>query len=58
MYAEKSDKRNWQELCDAISKERDPEQLMALISDLLKALDERKATAKNKPPAKPNGVES
>ena len=32
----------WQELCEAASKEPDPEQLMTLISELIKALDKRK----------------
>jgi hypothetical protein len=37
--------RTWQELCEAASKEPDSEQLMVLISELMKALDERKLPA-------------
>ena len=32
--------RTWQELCEAASKELDSEQLMKLVSELMKALDE------------------
>jgi hypothetical protein len=39
------EKREWQELCEAASKEYDPEKLMALISELMKALDERTSPA-------------
>lgn len=35
------DKREWQALCEAASKEQDPDKLKALISELMKALDER-----------------
>ncbi len=38
--------RTWQELCAAASKEPDPEQLMVLVSHLMKALDERKPPAR------------
>jgi hypothetical protein len=37
--------RNWHELCEAASKEPDSERLMALVSELIKALDERKTPA-------------
>lgn len=37
--------RTWQELCEAASKEPDPQQLMRLISELMKALDNRKLPA-------------
>ncbi len=37
-----AENRTWQELCEAASKEPDSEQLMALVSELMKALDERK----------------
>jgi hypothetical protein len=47
-----------EQLCDAISKEHDPDQLMMLISDLLKALDKRKARAKRGSQAKPSSMES
>lgn len=36
--------RTWQELCEA-SKEPDPQQLMRLISEMMKALDNRKLPA-------------
>jgi hypothetical protein len=38
--------RNWQELCKAVTKEPDSERLMALVSELIEALDERKTPAK------------
>jgi len=41
-----AENRTWQELCDAASKEPDPEQLMVLVSELMKALDNRKAPAR------------
>jgi len=34
--------RTWRELCEAACKEPDPEQLMTLVSELVKALDGRK----------------
>jgi hypothetical protein len=37
------EKRDWQELCEAASKEHDPQQLKALIAELVKAFDERDA---------------
>ncbi|MGB9197352.1 MAG: hypothetical protein WCB53_10575 [Terriglobales bacterium] len=37
-----AENRTWQELCEAASKEPDSEQLMTLISELIKALDKRK----------------
>lgn len=40
-----AENRTWQELCEAASKEPDPEQLMTLISELIKALDHRKRPA-------------
>lgn len=36
------DKRDWKVLCEAANKEQDPEKLRALISELMKALEERK----------------
>ena len=36
------EKRDWRELCEAASKEQDPEKLKAIISELIKVLDERK----------------
>jgi hypothetical protein len=38
------EKRDWRELCDAASKEQDPEKLKSIISELIKVLDERKRT--------------
>jgi hypothetical protein len=38
------EKQEWQQLCEAASQEHDPEQLMTLISDLMKALDEGEAS--------------
>lgn len=40
--------RTWQELCEAASKEPDSERLMALISELMKALDESKLPARHR----------
>jgi len=37
------EKRDWQELCRAASKEHDSEHLIALVSELIKKLDEEKA---------------
>lgn len=37
--------RSWQELCEAASKERDSEQLILLVSQLMRALDERRISA-------------
>jgi hypothetical protein len=36
------EKRDWRELCEAASKEQDPEKLRHIISELIKVLDERK----------------
>jgi hypothetical protein len=52
------EKRDWQQLCDEISREHDPDRLMMLISELLEALDERKALAKRGSLAKPSSRES
>lgn len=41
------EKRDWESLCEAASKEQDPNKLMVLISELMKALDERKKSAGN-----------
>lgn len=40
-----AENRTWQELCEAASKESDSDQLMRLISELMKALDQRKVPA-------------
>ncbi len=39
------EKRDWQSLCEAASKEKDPEKLRDIITELLKALNERKAAS-------------
>jgi hypothetical protein len=36
------EKRDWRELCELASKEHNPEKLRALISELIRVLDERK----------------
>jgi hypothetical protein len=36
----KNEARDWRDLCAAASKEQDSQELMALISALVKALDE------------------
>ena len=45
--------RSWQELCEAVTNERDSEQLMRLVAKLLKALDERKVIARHAEPEEP-----
>jgi hypothetical protein len=40
------EKRDWKAICEAATKEQDPEKLMVLIAELMRALDERKAAAK------------
>jgi len=35
-----AENRDWQELCEAASKEPDSERLMVLVSELILALDE------------------
>ena len=37
------EKRDWKAICEAATKEEDPEKLMVLIAELMRALDERKA---------------
>jgi hypothetical protein len=44
-----SQKRDLRELCEAASKEQDPEKLRELIADLIKALDERKQSIQHSP---------
>jgi len=52
------EKRDWRELCEAASKEQDPDKLRAIISELIKVLDERKAptTSSRKPCPKNFGL--
>ena len=33
--------KDWRKLCEAASKEEDPDKLMLLVSEIIKALDER-----------------
>lgn len=40
------ERRNWHELCEAASKELDSERLMALVSELIEALEEPKIPSK------------
>jgi hypothetical protein len=42
-----AENRNWQDLCEAASKEPDSERLMSLVSELIEALDERRTPANN-----------
>jgi hypothetical protein len=35
------EKQGWRQLCEAASREHDPDQLMTLIAELMGALDER-----------------
>jgi hypothetical protein len=45
--------RSWQELCEAITNERDSEQLMWLVAKLVRALDERNVSARDTEPEDP-----
>jgi len=36
------ERRDWRELCAAASKENDSDKLMALVDELMEALDEQK----------------
>ncbi|MFZ3340494.1 MAG: hypothetical protein WA213_06400 [Terriglobales bacterium] len=47
------EKHDWRELCDAASKEQDPEKLRTIISELIKVLDERKRTQQDVLDARP-----
>jgi hypothetical protein len=38
------EKHDWRDLCEAASKEQDPEKLRTIIAELIKVLDERKRT--------------
>jgi hypothetical protein len=39
MSAEK--RRDWRELCEAVRNEKDPQRLLELVAELVRALDER-----------------
>ena len=43
------EKRDWQDLCRAASKEHDSEHLLALVFELMKALDEQKGSVQRSP---------
>ncbi len=47
-------KRDLRDLCEAASKEQDPEKLRAIITELIKALDERKQGLPDAPLTTPN----
>jgi len=36
------ERRDWRELCEAASKENDSEKLIALVSELVEVLDDRR----------------
>ena len=40
-----AENRDWQDLCEAASKETDSERLITLVSKLIEALDEQKTPA-------------
>ena len=40
-----AENRDWQDLCEAASKETDSERLITLVSKLIRALDEHKTPA-------------
>ena len=40
-----AENRTWQELCEAASQESDSEQLLTLVSELVKALDKSHPTS-------------
>ena len=42
-----TEKRDWQALCESASKENDPDKLRDILTELLKALDERRANLGN-----------
>ena len=39
--------KNWQDLCPAAATEQAPKKLMALVSEIIKALDERERKAES-----------
>jgi hypothetical protein len=42
--------RNWQELCEAIMKEQDPQALLTLVDELNRVLDRRERQLKHDHP--------
>lgn len=47
-------KRDWKELCEAASKELDPQRLLALVSELTQLLDEGPAKLPQSPRGRTN----
>jgi hypothetical protein len=43
-------KRSWQELCEAIMQEQDPQTLLSLVEELNRALDHRETELKHSHP--------
>ena len=41
------DRRDWHELCAAVTKEQDPKKLLALVDELLAVFDERERSSLN-----------
>lgn len=41
------DRRDWHELCAAVTKEQDPKKLLALVDELLAVFDERERSSSN-----------
>jgi hypothetical protein len=56
---EKEENQEWRDLCDLISKEKDPQRLSQLVDNLIRAMDERKqrlkAEAKKDSGSNPSG---
>ena len=41
--------KNWRDLCQAAATEQDPDKLMALVAEIIKALDARNRKAGSEP---------
>jgi hypothetical protein len=41
------DRRDWHELCAAVTKEQDPKKVLALVDELLAVFDERERSNSN-----------
>jgi hypothetical protein len=50
-------KSDWHQLCEAASKEHDPDKLKAIITELIKVLDERKRPSAA-PQAQPQEIDA
>ena len=44
------EQRNWRELCEAASTEYDSEKLIALVSEIVRTLDEKRSTRSSDDP--------